>query len=130
MDLMMQYIFTFAIRKKEAYQSRNLSANTTDKYWPFSSLCFDSWELLLIQKVRVIIEDKDNLCATWNSSLIFRYHERRNILTKWCMQCLKPEREKFHLSKFIVRVLNFFFFEGLIDRGKVEVVNIELGFWL
>lgn len=45
------------------------------------------------------------------------------------MQCLKPEREKFDLSKFIVRVL-IFFFEGLIDRGKVEVVNIELGFWL
>jgi hypothetical protein len=32
MDLMMQYIFTFAIRKKEAYQSRNLSANTIDRY--------------------------------------------------------------------------------------------------
>lgn len=46
------------------------------------------------------------------------------------MQCLKPEREKFDLSKFIVRVLIIFFFEGLIDRGKVEVVNIELGFWL
>lgn len=44
------------------------------------------------------------------------------------MRCLKPEREKFDLSKFIVRVL--IFFEGLIDRGKVEVVDIELGFWL